>query len=84
MKEYEAESKARYVSGILFMALSQTLAWADITRMEYKRERAKEYVYIYFDRTGSYKKINVTGDSCWGIMIDVVKNIDDAELQPDQ
>lgn len=77
------ENKSRYASVVIFMALSNTLAHCDISRVMYQKEGHKEYVYIFYDRTASYRKINVTWDSCWGMLKDVVTHIDSAELLPD-
>lgn len=55
--------------------------FADLDRMEYRKENTTEYVYICY-KNGSQKRINVSCDSHWCMHKDIINNIETADYLP--
>lgn len=62
------------ISNQLAEALKRTRMWDDITRLKYiKEDSGSEYVYVDYKGKPAARRINVTCDSGWQLIKDVIK-----------
>ena len=61
---------------LLCETLQSTRSWHDIDFIEYIEEEYNEFAEVYLHGYKyPYKKINISGDSCWALIKDVIEHL---------
>ena len=62
------------IANLLAETLKRTRMWDDITRLKYiKEDSGSEYVYVDYKGKPAARRINVTCDSGWQLIKDVIQ-----------
>ena len=70
------ENKSDFVKGLESLVKTAE-EYSGIARLDYVPEYGSEYLYVSY-KNGSQKRINISGNSCGGILRDFSNNINTA------